>query len=126
MIGVTIAKMPEDFGTAGFLERTSGLGVWNQHSAGRSQNLGHFAHEAHAAKDDDVGLGSGGLARQIEGIAHEIGKILDLALLIVMGENHGVAFTAQTVDTSAKIQSGIKIGLGNGAGEGNTTVSFIY
>ena len=56
VIGVAIAKMPEDFGTAGVFQRTPGLSVRNQHRAGRSQDLRHFAHEAHSAKDDDVGL----------------------------------------------------------------------
>ena len=39
--------------------------------------------------------------------------ILDLAFLIVMGENHCVAFTAQTVDGSAKVEAGLEIALGN-------------
>ena len=44
-----------------------------------------------AAEDDHVGVGGGGLAREPERVAHEVGDVLDLGQLVVVREDHRVA-----------------------------------
>ena len=57
------------------------------------QDLGGLGHEADAAKRDHVGIGRLRLARQIKAVADEIGEVLDLRRLVIMGEDDGVALT---------------------------------
>ena len=45
------------------------------------------------------------LAGQIEAVADEIRKVLDLGLLIIMGEDHGVALVLQALDLAKQIQA---------------------
>ena len=45
----------------------------------------------HAAKDDHLGVGGGGLSAQAQRIADKIGDILHFAGLIIMGKNNGFA-----------------------------------
>ena len=50
------------------------------------------------AEDDDVLLGGGGLAREAERVAHEIGDVLHLGPLVVVREDHRVAPLGQLAD----------------------------
>jgi hypothetical protein len=43
-----------------------------------------------AAECDRVGVGGRGLARQAKRVAHEVGHVLHLRDLVVVGEDHGV------------------------------------
>ena len=45
----------------------------------------------HAAEDDQLGVGGGGLLGEPERVADEIGDVLDLGQLVVVGEDHGAA-----------------------------------
>ena len=54
----------------------------------------------HAAEDDDVGTGSRGLLRKPEGIAHEVGHVLDLGDLVIMGEDDGVELLFEGEDVA--------------------------
>jgi hypothetical protein len=51
-----------------------------------------------AAKDDDLGIGLSRLAAQFEGVAAQIGQILDFRGLIVMRQDDGTALFGQFLD----------------------------
>src|SRR3546814_464914 len=80
------------------------------------QYLGRLGHELDAAKGDDVGVGVGGLARQLQRIADEIGDILNLGLLVIMREDDGVAVLAQAVDLPAQVKTGKRFADGSSHG----------
>ena len=52
----------------------------------------------HAAEDDDVGIGLGRFLAQLQRVAHEVGDVLHLAALVVMGEDNGVPFLFKLQD----------------------------
>ncbi len=56
----------------------------------RIENRGRLRHEVDAAEDDDIGVSSGGFLAQLQRIADEVGDVLHLAALVVMGEDDGV------------------------------------
>ncbi len=56
----------------------------------RAENLGRLAHEVDAAEGDDVSVGLGGFEAQAERVADKIREILNLAHLVVVGEDDGV------------------------------------
>ena len=66
-----------------------------QHRLLRRENRRGLGHEVHAAEDDDVGVGLGRLARETEGVADEIGDVLHLGALVVVGEDDGVAVAGE-------------------------------
>ena len=68
------------------------------------EDLRRLGHEAHAAKGDHFGVGRRRLARQIEAVADEIGEVLDLRLLVIMGEDHGVALALQPLDLGEQVE----------------------
>src|SRR4030095_16051299 len=57
------------------------------------------------AKGDDLGVGRRGLARQIEAVADEVGEVLDFRLLVIMGEDDGVAFLLQSRDLGEQVEA---------------------
>ena len=56
-----------------------------------------------AAEDDDVGLGLGRFAREAQGVANEIGDILDLGPLIVVREDAGIANACNLLDLGLQL-----------------------
>ena len=67
----------------------------------RRQDGSRLRHEVHAAEDDDVGVGLGGFAREAERVADEIGDVLHLGPLVVVGEDDGVAIAGEGLDLGA-------------------------
>ena len=53
-----------------------------------------------------IGIGGGGLARQIEAVADEIGEILKLGLLVIMREDDRVLLLAEALDLGANVDAG--------------------
>ena len=51
-----------------------------------------------AAEDDDFGIGAGGLDTQPQGVTDEVGDVLDLRDLVVVGQDHGLALGFQFID----------------------------
>jgi hypothetical protein len=49
----------------------------------------------HAAKNNNLCIGLSGFLRKLQRISHEVGDILDLAALIVMGKDDGVTLFLQ-------------------------------
>ena len=52
-------------GRAGIRQRAAGLQIWQQHGFVRAKNLGGLRHEVNAAEHDHLGVGGGGLAREL-------------------------------------------------------------
>ena len=48
----------------------------------------------HTTHHDDLGIRFGSLACQCQGVADEVGHLLNLTLRIVVGENHRILFLA--------------------------------
>ena len=59
-----------------------------------------------ATEDDDLGVGAGGAARELEGITDEIGAVLDGVVLVVVGQDDGVALLLERFDRSGQLGAG--------------------
>ncbi|OHT19235.1 hypothetical protein BHE75_01218 [Sphingomonas haloaromaticamans] len=106
MIGVRRAEPGELFRRAAILQRAAGIHVRQDHRLFRAQYLGDLGHEAHAAEGDHIGAGVRRLAAQVQAVAHEIGQVLNIGRLVIMGQDHGVALLAQPFDLRAQVQPG--------------------
>ena len=62
MLGAEGGKL---LGRAGIRQRAAGLQIWQQHGFVRAEDLGGLRHEVNAAKNDHLGVGGGGLAREL-------------------------------------------------------------
>jgi hypothetical protein len=122
MVGVLRTERGELFGRAAVLERAAGVHVGQDDGLVGAQDLRGLGHEAHAAERDHLGIGLCRLARQFERVADEIGKVLDLGLLIIVREDHRVALLAQTLDLGTDIDAG-QI-LANGSSHGVSLYGF--
>ena len=91
-VGIGGLKFRELWSRAALLQGTTGVLVGQHDDFVGVQNLRGFGHEMDAAKNDDVGTGLGGLLGEAEGIADEIGDVLDFGDLIVVSEDDGVEF----------------------------------
>ena len=67
----------------------------------------------HPAEHDHIRIGLLGLVGQPEGIAHEVGNLLDRFVLIIVGEDHGIPFLFEAEDFRAEVEAG-----GSGGGHG--------
>lgn len=66
---------------------------------GRVEDFGGFGHELHPTEDDDVGVGFGGDAAEVEGVAGEVGDgVVEGGFHVVVTEDDGVAFFFEAVD----------------------------
>ena len=52
----------------------------------------------HPTEHDDIRIGVGSLPRQLKGVPDEVGDVLDFRLLVIVRQDHGVAFLAELVD----------------------------
>ena len=77
-------------GRAALGQAATGLQVGQQHALVGIEHLGRLGHEVDAAKDDGRGRDLGGGAGQFQAVAGEVGQLLDLAVLVVVGEDGGV------------------------------------
>jgi hypothetical protein len=50
------------------------------------------------AKDDHLSVGAGGLTGELKGITDEISDVLDGSLLVVVGQDHGLALPLELFD----------------------------
>ena len=114
MVGVGGAEAAEFVGWAAVLKAASRLHVGQDDDLVRREDLGDLGHEADAAEGDDVGLGRGRLARQVEAVADEIGEVLDFGRLIIMCQDDGVALALQPLDVGAQIDCGALEGIEGG------------
>ena len=104
MVRVRRAERRELVGRTAVLEAAAGVHVGQDHGLLGREDLCRLGHEAHAAEGDHIGIGRGRLARQIEAVADEIGEVLDLGFLVVMGEDDGVALALQPIDLGEQVE----------------------
>ena len=72
--------------------RAAGLEVRQDHLLVRlGEDVGALGHEVDAAEEDEFGIAAaGGLLRELEGVAPEVGELDDLVPLIVVSEDHQI------------------------------------
>src|SRR5579864_4929127 len=93
----------EAVGRASARERATRLEVGDDHDAVRVQDFGGLSHEVHPGEADDV---PGRFCRrlcELKRVADEVGDVLNLALLIVVGEKDRVAFLLEALDLAFDI-----------------------
>ena len=83
-------------------ERAAGVEVGDQHLLLGREDRGGLGHEVDAAEGDHLGVGVGRLAREPERVADEVGDVLDLRQLVVVGEDDRVALRRQLADLLAE------------------------
>jgi hypothetical protein len=104
-------------GGDGVSQRAPGLEVGQEDGPPRGEDGGRLGHEVDPAEDDHVGIGLGGLAREVERITDEVGDVLHLGELVVVREDHRVALLAQTLDPRDQVRDGAgEVGEGEGHG----------
>ena len=54
------------------------------------EHLGRLGHEVDPAEDDGPGVNPGRRPGQLEAVAGDVGQLLDLAFLVIMGQDRGV------------------------------------
>ena len=95
VFGAGAAELLVSAAVIGLGQRAAGRLVGEQHRPGRVEDLGGLGHEVDAAHRDDLGVGAGGLPRQSERVADEVGHVLHLGHLVVMSQDDGVALAGQ-------------------------------
>jgi hypothetical protein len=84
-------------------ERAPGREVGEKNRLVRREHGGGLRHEVHAAEDDDVRVGLGGLAREPEGVADVVGHVLHLGPLVVVGEDDRVLLACELLDLALQL-----------------------
>ena len=84
-------------------ERAARLEVRHHDDPLRVQDLRGLGHEVDAAERDHVAVDLRGGLRERERVAHEVGEVLDLGLLVVVGEQHRVALFLEREDRGLEI-----------------------
>ena len=95
---MSLYKLLKLSGGATVGERAAGIQIRHQHFFIRTKNLCRFAHEMHAAHDDDVCLCAGSPLCQGQTIPYEVGDILDIPRLVIVCQDNGILFFTQLVD----------------------------
>jgi hypothetical protein len=83
---------------AALLEGAAGIGVGQDDDLTGIDDLGGFRHEMDAAEGDDIGVGLFGFVGQAEGVADEISDFLDVAGLVIVGQDEGIALFFEAQD----------------------------
>ena len=95
---VGVDEVAEGVGGTAVGQGAAGGQVGNHDGAVGVQDLRRLGHEVDAAEGDHVPVHLRGGARQGQGVAHEVGEILDLVLLVVVGQQDGVALLLELED----------------------------
>ena len=93
---------PDVLGGHGRRERAAGLEVGQQHPLRGRQNRRGLRHEVDAREDDHLGRRLRRLAGEAERVAHEVGDVLDLGPLVVVGDDDRVPLLGQRPDLGLK------------------------
>ena len=103
VVGVLGPELGEAIRGAGVRQGAASLQVRQQHGLLRAEDLGDLGHEVHPTEDDDVRIGGGRLPGEFQRVADEISDVLDLRLLVVVGQDHGIALPFQRGDCLREI-----------------------
>ena len=76
--------------------------VGDQHGLVGGEDRGRLGHEVDAAELDHLGVGGGRLPREAERVADEVGDVLELGQLVVVGEDDGVSLLGERADLRAE------------------------
>src|ERR1019366_3686170 len=98
MIGITLAKLPEQMCRAAIGQRTACIQVREQDKLAWIQNLGRLGHEQHSGKDDYIRLGCRGLLGELQAVAYKIRQVLNLRILVIMRQDDGIHLALEPPD----------------------------
>jgi hypothetical protein len=123
MVGMRRAEGRELVGRAGILKAAPGVEIGQDHDLFRAQDLGGFGHELHAAKGDHFGRWPPPCAK-VPANRRRNRPDPEFRALVIVREDHRIAFLAQAVDLGAQIETG-KVGAGKIGGLGRHGCSSI-
>ncbi|OQC22831.1 MAG: hypothetical protein BWX70_03011 [Verrucomicrobia bacterium ADurb.Bin070] len=78
--------------------RAAGIRSRQQNRLAGIENRGGLSHKVNTAEHNDIRLDVGRLAREFQRIAREVGDVLHLTKLIVVGQDDGVPFSLQQLN----------------------------
>jgi hypothetical protein len=84
------------------------LQVRQENELVRVEDLRRLGHEMDAGENDDLGLGGRGLLAEPQAVADEVRDILDVGILVVVRQDHGVHFAPEAIDFTEEVQAGLK------------------
>jgi hypothetical protein len=95
--GARMARLPgpQLLGGDGVGERAARVRVGQQDGLVRAEDRRRLGHEVDAAEGDHLFRRGGGLLREPERVADEVGHLLDLGELVVVGEDDGAALPGE-------------------------------
>ena len=88
-------------------EGAAGLQIGQHHDLVGVHDLRRLRHEVHAGEDDDLGVGLRGFLAQAQAVPHVVGDVLDVALLVVVGQDDGLALVLEPLDLLKEVEVGI-------------------
>ena len=91
------------FSRTGIGQGTPRVHVGNDDGLRGVQDLCGLTHEVNTAEDNDVGIRLGGLNAQAKRVSHEVGHVLDLLNLVVMGEDDCIPLAFESQNLSRQI-----------------------
>jgi hypothetical protein len=107
-----LAPAALDLGQVGHVGHRAAGGEVGQDGllVGLGHDVRHLGHEMHAAEHDVLGVGLGGEAGQLEGVAGEVGVLVDVGALVVVAQQHGLVAEAGAGGADALV--GVAVGEG--------------
>jgi len=90
MIGVGGFESGEGVGGAAIGEGAPGVEIRKQNLFVGVEDFRRFRHEVNPGKNDDIGTRFGGFAGESEGVPDVVGDVLDVGILVVVGQNDRV------------------------------------
>ncbi len=104
MVRVLVAEGFEAVRRARIFKTAPGAHIGQHNGFTGREDFCSLGHEFDPAKGNDIGVGGGGLARQVERVADKIGNVLDLRVLVIVGQDDGVSFPSKPVDLGLQVQ----------------------
>ena len=83
-------------------QRAARLGAWDEHPLVGAEHLGRLGHEVDAGEEDRRGVDALRLDRQGQRVAQKVGHLLHLGRGVVVGQDHGVLFALELLDSAAQ------------------------
>ncbi len=109
-VRVLVLEFLERVGRAAIGERAARAEVGHDHDPVRVQDLRGLGHEVDAAERDHVAVDLRRGLRERERVAHEVGEVLDLRLLVIVREQDRVARFLELADRAFEIVGDLRSG----------------